>query len=589
MLIQGPFPESQARAIHLQILRALAYLHSIEVCHRDVKPENVLLMSNDPTSTDYTRIVLADFGMSAHRAGISACEPVLGTLHGTPEFAAPELLILAKRANARHGNACHEKDGAYTGAGAYVKDAKKQGARGISLKAPMALLRKKNGANKKKGGAVPYGNASPERSNDSSSNDNSNSPNYGNEAEFAAWRRDRNISLCAEVDDDCSSALTLSYNSHSRNDTRRNSIASINSDDQDDLESREGGVSPRRMAAKIVSSINSVPPFPSHEPCGISHVIPTDPHFEKTNVQNNNVRDEIIQDKNIGDGVIQDENIGDEVLGSFRGGMLMRTGSRGGGGEVDADHDFRVETQNMCENVVQLSSKGMCRQSETSTSPKGDAGTRRQSRCHGRSERQNEREPEREREEHNRGHGNSTKTSSTANTRHPCSSMDQDGYTCLVDIWAAGAVLYVMLSAHTPFCAKGNIPHMVKKIIHGRYDFRAELWRDVSEEAKDMIRSMMVVSPHSRPTAAQCLKHPFVSRHPQHFAHRADRRDRPAPFGNYDVQGSSLRYIDRGQWRTASLERMEMEAFQGEFPISPLFRSNSSSTGQTQWPLPSHS
>uniref|UniRef100_A0A7S1HCW4 Protein kinase domain-containing protein n=2 Tax=Hemiselmis andersenii TaxID=464988 RepID=A0A7S1HCW4_HEMAN len=79
-----------------QLMDALAYLHANDFVHRDVKPENILMMSKDPKSPHFNRILLSDFGMAQQRPNIHT--NVLKTLIGTPEFSAPEVLAIA-----RHG------------------------------------------------------------------------------------------------------------------------------------------------------------------------------------------------------------------------------------------------------------------------------------------------------------------------------------------------------------------------------------------------------------------------------------------------------------------------------------------------------
>jgi serine/threonine protein kinase len=389
----------------------------------------VLLMSNDPTSPDYTRIVLADFGMAAHRIGISDGKHVLETLHGTPEFAAPELLILAKRAK--------------------MPSPKKH----VTLR-PSAS----------RGDAAPT----------------NNSP-----------QRERRPSAAA------SPGKLLSFDHLARNDgysagkvltlerTRGHSIASCR-DAQHDAAMALHAVTQQRTRG-----------------CGGGHskgVAPADHSWH-----------------------------GVGTVGLPQPGITYD--------RLRADAaPFRANSN--------AAAYDKARRNSFSGYPLDD-------------------DP---------GHAPGRGAGMVRGRSGPMEEDAQDKYTCLVDIWAAGAVLYVMLSAHTPFCNKGNIPRMVKKIIEGRYDFRAELWRQVSDEAKGMIRTMMVVSPYERPSALQCLVHPFVIGRPGLEIPEINCRA-STPF-DYDTQGSSLRYIERDQWRTASLERMEMEAFRDEFPavLSPLAR-----------------
>lgn len=60
-LRRGQYSEDQAACITTQILRALNDLHAMGVAHRDVKPENILLLNSDENSV---RVKLCDFGLA---------------------------------------------------------------------------------------------------------------------------------------------------------------------------------------------------------------------------------------------------------------------------------------------------------------------------------------------------------------------------------------------------------------------------------------------------------------------------------------------------------------------------------------------
>jgi len=80
---KGCYPEKEAAELVAQILLSIDYLHSRQIVHRDVKPENILFVSSE--STD---MKLIDFGY----AGLWREDKQLTGLCGTPDYVAPEVL-----------------------------------------------------------------------------------------------------------------------------------------------------------------------------------------------------------------------------------------------------------------------------------------------------------------------------------------------------------------------------------------------------------------------------------------------------------------------------------------------------------------
>ncbi|KAK1757643.1 hypothetical protein QBC47DRAFT_421589 [Echria macrotheca] len=79
----GPLPEFATRMLARQLLDALGYLHQMNITHRDVKPDNILVSSRDPFV-----VKLTDFGLSKM---IENEETFLRTFCGTLLYCAPEV------------------------------------------------------------------------------------------------------------------------------------------------------------------------------------------------------------------------------------------------------------------------------------------------------------------------------------------------------------------------------------------------------------------------------------------------------------------------------------------------------------------
>ena len=78
---QGGIHILEIKYMFYQILQAVQYLHSKNVCHCDIKPENILLDSSG------IRVVLADFGWSVHSDNF-----LISSGRGTPIYMSPECI-----------------------------------------------------------------------------------------------------------------------------------------------------------------------------------------------------------------------------------------------------------------------------------------------------------------------------------------------------------------------------------------------------------------------------------------------------------------------------------------------------------------
>lgn len=84
-----------------------------------------------------------------------------------------------------------------------------------------------------------------------------------------------------------------------------------------------------------------------------------------------------------------------------------------------------------------------------------------------------------------------------------------ESYDKSVDMWGIGIITYILLAGYPPFYAE-NDTALFEKIMGAEYDFDDECWDDVSEDAKDFIKHLLVKDSASRFTAQQALDHPWL-------------------------------------------------------------------------------
>jgi len=80
-----------------------------------------------------------------------------------------------------------------------------------------------------------------------------------------------------------------------------------------------------------------------------------------------------------------------------------------------------------------------------------------------------------------------------------------------VDIWSIGVVAYMMLSGANPFDNNKANNNIMNRIVNGTFDFPSPRWDSIPQHCKDFIKRCLVVDPKQRATAAELLKHPWIS------------------------------------------------------------------------------
>jgi serine/threonine protein kinase len=51
---------------------------------------------------------------------------------------------------------------------------------------------------------------------------------------------------------------------------------------------------------------------------------------------------------------------------------------------------------------------------------------------------------------------------------------------------------------------------LFRKIVSGKYEFKEDDWKDVSSDAKDLVKKLLVLDPDERLTSGQALRHPWM-------------------------------------------------------------------------------
>ncbi|ORY94682.1 kinase-like domain-containing protein [Syncephalastrum racemosum] len=84
------------------------------------------------------------------------------------------------------------------------------------------------------------------------------------------------------------------------------------------------------------------------------------------------------------------------------------------------------------------------------------------------------------------------------------------GYGSPVDMWAVGVITYMLLCGYQPFQAEDQA-ELMSEITEARFEFHERYWRNISQDAKDFIRSLLTLDPEQRPTATDALKDKWMT------------------------------------------------------------------------------
>ena len=82
-------------------------------------------------------------------------------------------------------------------------------------------------------------------------------------------------------------------------------------------------------------------------------------------------------------------------------------------------------------------------------------------------------------------------------------------YDTKADMWSLGVIMYILLGGYPPFIEQ-NQRDLFRKIRKGQYEFHEEYWGQVSSDAKDLIASLLTVSPSRRLSGKEALLNKWI-------------------------------------------------------------------------------
>lgn len=88
--------------------------------------------------------------------------------------------------------------------------------------------------------------------------------------------------------------------------------------------------------------------------------------------------------------------------------------------------------------------------------------------------------------------------------------MEKKGHGKPVDMWSLGVITYTLLCGYSPFRSE-TMGDLIEECRNEKVIFHPRYWNDVSDDAKDFIRSLLKADPKKRPTSEKALQHLWLT------------------------------------------------------------------------------
>jgi len=79
----------------------------------------------------------------------------------------------------------------------------------------------------------------------------------------------------------------------------------------------------------------------------------------------------------------------------------------------------------------------------------------------------------------------------------------------MISCRSVGCIIFLLLSGNLPFMGRSQ-KELFRKIVAGKYEFKEDDWEGVSDDAKDLVRRLLVLDPDKRMTATQAVRHRWL-------------------------------------------------------------------------------